>query len=509
MGLHKSFELRAGREEGLAAQTAGPTRLWTTALLTGGIALVAIGLIMMAFSFVSGHTANLSYAIGIATWLMAGFNGAFHTHITGDEFRNVPLAALSALVAGAAASLLVVTGLVGHNFGDIAAASAVSALSLIVGILCGRIILRGLWSRGLFRSNALVVGSGVLSRELAIELRHRPELGIDLVDFVAIEDIDFATQGTIADVVAEKLWSKKPDRLIVGQVDNKDEDLLPALRLAGVIGTRVYVLPRLFSMGVGTSMFKQEQLRGYPLQRVNRSTHPELALAVKRGIDVVVSAAGLALLSPVLVAAAIAVKLSSRGDLLFWQERVGHGGRIIRIPKFRSMHTSANSDFEWRADSRTTRVGRFLRRSAIDELPQLWSVLRGDMSLVGPRPERPAFAMKFAEEHLEYASRHRMRTGMTGLAQIAGLRGDTPISERAKFDNRYIDQWSLCGDFVIMARTIGAIIDERARTTAQRELASALTWAVPLESSDVLGSSIEFDQVSPLETEQTRSMQRV
>jgi len=208
------------------------------------------------------------------------------------------------------------------------------------------------------------------------------------------------------------------------------------------------------------------------------------------------SALALTLLSPVLFVAAIAVKATSPGGLLFWQERVGLSGEPIRIPKFRSMSNSDTSDFEWTADDRTTAVGRFLRRSAIDELPQLWSVLRGDMSLVGPRPERPAFVTQFSAEHVEYASRHRMRAGLTGLAQIAGLRGDTSISERAKFDNLYIDQWSLTGDFLIMVRTIGAVIGERSRSQAQLDLEEAFSSIHQSELSLVIDAPARH-QVEP------------
>jgi len=248
-------------------------------------------------------------------------------------------------------------------------------------------------------------------------------------------------------------------------------------------------------MGLGNSLFAPDQLRGFPLQRVNRCAHPRLSLLLKRAIDIAFSAAALTALSPVLIVAAIAVKATSPGALLFWQERVGLSGESIRIPKFRSMSESATSDFEWTADDRTTAVGRFLRRSAIDELPQLWSVLRGDMSLVGPRPERPAFVTQFSAEHVEYSSRHRMRAGLTGLAQIAGLRGDTSIAERAKFDNLYIDQWSLTGDFLIMIRTVGAVVGERSRSQAQLELETALS---SISSSDF---TLEIDANPRLDVE--------
>lgn len=478
------------RIENVITMSSGPSRLRVSAILTGGIALIVVGALALIFTGATGTSSTVLFVVGAMTWLGAAYNGVFHAHITRDETRIVPVAGLAS--AGSGVALLAVDdvfGIYGVALSDVIAASAASMASLVAGLLIGRFALRQLWDAGQFRSTAIVVGSGTLSKELALELAHRSELGIDVVDYVAVEaDADAVDEG-LADRLAGSLRKHRPDRLIVGEIDAGDGLLLPALRLAGTTGTRVYVLPRLFSMGLGNSLFAPDQLRGFPLQRVNRSTHPGLALAMKRAVDIAFSAMALTFLSPILITAAIAVKLTSPGELLFWQERVGRSGEAIRIPKFRSMSSSETSDVEWTADDRTTTVGRFLRRTAIDELPQLWSVLRGDMSLVGPRPERPAFVTRFAAEHVDYASRHRMRAGLTGLAQVAGLRGDTSISERAKFDNLYIDQWSLTGDFLIMIRTIGAIIGERSRSEAQLDLAEALSSLQDLEPTFVIDAT--------------------
>ena len=190
------------------------------------------------------------------------------------------------------------------------------------------------------------------------------------------------------------------------------------------------------------------------------------------------SALGLLAVLPFLVIAAGLIKATSPGPVLFWQERVGQHNRPIRVPKLRSMTMSATSDTEWTAESRISPIGKILRRSALDEVPQLWSVLVGDMSLVGPRPERPAFVEQFSGQYARYQDRHRMRAGLTGLSQIAGLRGDTSIAERAKYDNRYIDQWTLSGDFVILARTVVAIVRERVYADRQQSLTQALNDGV-------------------------------
>ena len=459
------------------ARIGRPQRLRVIAILSGGVALIVIGFATMLLAAGTGVSSNLLFLVSALAWVIAAYNGAFHAHITRDESRIVLLAALASLAAASVvAGFSLALGLFAPRLSELGTAAVSSAVALVLGFYGSRFVLQRLWEHGQFRSRAIVVGSGKLTKELALELAHRPNLGIDVVEHVIAAPAADGDDSSpcFNDALATALQRHAPDRLIVGQLDVDDDGLLPALRLAGTMGTRVYVLPRLFSMGLGNSLFAPDQLRGFPLQRVNRCAHPGLALSSKRAIDIAFSATALLLALPVLVVAAIAVKATSPGELLFWQERVGRSGELIRIPKFRSMRSSDTSDFEWTADDRTTPVGRFLRRSAIDEIPQLWSVLRGDMSLVGPRPERPAFVTQFAAEHEDYGSRHRMRAGLTGLSQIAGLRGDTSIAERAKFDNLYIDQWSLVGDFMIMFRTVGAIIGERSRFEAQRDFEQAL-----------------------------------
>jgi lipopolysaccharide/colanic/teichoic acid biosynthesis glycosyltransferase len=167
-------------------------------------------------------------------------------------------------------------------------------------------------------------------------------------------------------------------------------------------------------------------------------------------------------LAPLLAFCALAVLWESRGKgVLFRQERVGIGGKRFTMVKFRSLmpSTDLESQIRWsiNSDPRMGPVGRALRRTSLDELPQLLNVLRGDMSLVGPRPERPYFVEEFRQIHADYADRHRVPAGITGWAQIHGLRGDTSIQQRVLFDNYYIDNWSLGLDIKIMARTIGSM----------------------------------------------------
>jgi len=180
--------------------------------------------------------------------------------------------------------------------------------------------------------------------------------------------------------------------------------------------------------------------------------------SVKRGVDVVVSLIALIVLAPFMALLALRIKLESRGPALFVQERVGQDGKIFQLLKFRSMRVDAESCsgpvFATPNDPRCTRTGRFMRRYSLDELPQLINVLRGDMSLVGPRPERPYFVAQFSQSISRYDDRHRAKSGITGWAQVNGLRGATSIDERTRYDLHYVEHWSPGLDTQIMLRTI-------------------------------------------------------
>jgi exopolysaccharide biosynthesis polyprenyl glycosylphosphotransferase len=181
----------------------------------------------------------------------------------------------------------------------------------------------------------------------------------------------------------------------------------------------------------------------------------------KRTFDLLFAVVGLIVMSPLIAVIAFAVKLSSPGPILFWQERVGRHGKRFRLVKFRTMYCSdpAESDTIWtlKGDPRCTPLGTILRKSSLDELPQIWNVIRGEMSLVGPRPERPYFVAKFTNDIENYNVRHRCQVGMTGWAQVNGLRGDTSISQRLEYDLRYLSNWTFAWDIAIIVRTIAIL----------------------------------------------------
>jgi exopolysaccharide biosynthesis polyprenyl glycosylphosphotransferase len=186
---------------------------------------------------------------------------------------------------------------------------------------------------------------------------------------------------------------------------------------------------------------------------------------LKRSIDVALSVVGLVVLSPLFAIIAAVIKLNDGGAIFYRQVRVGLGGRRFTILKFRSMTEDAESQLGavWSVphDPRCTRIGYFLRRSAFDELPQLWNVLCGQMSLVGPRPERPEFTSEFSKEHRFYDRRHTVKCGLTGYAQVHGWRGFTSLEERLRHDLYYIRHWSFALDLKILLRTLVRCWSER------------------------------------------------
>ena len=179
---------------------------------------------------------------------------------------------------------------------------------------------------------------------------------------------------------------------------------------------------------------------------------------LKRVVDIVGSLAAIVIFSPVMLVTAILVKVTSPGDVIFKQERVGLHNKPFQMYKFRSMTVQPPDEEvdKWttRGDTRVTAVGKFIRKTSIDELPQLFNVLKGDMSMVGPRPERPFFVEKFKEEIPRYMVKHQVRPGMTGWAQVNGLRGDTSIKKRIELDLYYIENWSIFFDFKILFLTV-------------------------------------------------------
>ncbi|MEW5692176.1 MAG: sugar transferase [Candidatus Hydrogenedentota bacterium] len=223
-------------------------------------------------------------------------------------------------------------------------------------------------------------------------------------------------------------------------------------------GKRVKIICENF----GSDGILLEGLELYELREIKLSRE---SLLLKRIFDIIFVICSLPLVTTLCLVIAVLIKITSSGPVLYKQKRVGFDGKVFRIFKFRTMYVGAERKTgpvitDW-DDTRCTRVGKFLRRFGIDEIPQLWNVFIGDMSLVGPRPERPVFVKQFIEEIPQYIYRHIMKPGLTGWAQINGFRGDTDIKERIKFDLYYLENWSLFFDIKIIVRTIPFLLKKQ------------------------------------------------
>lgn len=255
--------------------------------------------------------------------------------------------------------------------------------------------------------------------------------------------------------------------LIVAFSRTRDEAMTAAVKVAHRHGMAVWIVPRIFdTIGVHATI---DHIGGLPLISVPSTDPRGWQFAVKHFSDRMFACIGLALISPLFLSLMLAVRLSSPGPIFFGQARVGRDGRVFDCLKFRSMRPPSVTDasFERRSDSapggvegedRRTRIGKIMRATSLDELPQLINVIRGEMSLVGPRPERPEYVDLFNAQIARYGDRHRVKAGMTGWAQVHGLRGQTSIADRAEWDNFYIENWSLWLDWRILAMTVGAVL---------------------------------------------------
>jgi Undecaprenyl-phosphate glucose phosphotransferase len=336
-----------------------------------------------------------------------------------------------------------------------------AAAVLVVFRLALRSGLRHLRGRGYNWRKVLAVGQGSTLEALVQRLDRFPELGLQVVGVITSERSDataFCGKPVLGHFhqIPAVIAREKVDEVLIalGPGDSHETDaILEHLKDETVDIRLVPDVLRYVTLGC-----EVEDFDGMPVVRLNDSPLVGSAAYAKRIMDVLVSTLALLGLVPILSTIALLVKLTSRGPVLFAQERMGLDGRTFRMLKFRSMRTDAEkeSGAVWANadDSRRTVFGTFLRKTSLDELPQLWNVLRGDMSLVGPRPERPVFVTKFRSEIPHYMLRHKVKSGITGWAQVNGWRGNTSLAHRIECDLFYIKYWSLALDLKILTMTL-------------------------------------------------------
>ncbi|GAB2831659.1 sugar transferase [Lentzea nigeriaca] len=348
---------------------------------------------------------------------------------------------------------------------DIALVVATSAAAVVVRPLCYA-VLRAARRRHRLAEPTVIIGTGTLAVELADILCAHAEFGLRPVGFVdhlppgpAAGLPLLGAPGELAAVVARY----QVRHVIVCFPAVSDAQLVPILRARRA--ARVHLVPRLYELGTTIPARHRDEIHGIPLVTLRA---PSGNPVTKRAFDLVVGTALLVLLAPLLAVLSAALLVRHGRPVLFRQMRLSRDGECVPILKLRTLDDPA-PDTSWAVPESGSRLRWWLRATHFDELPQLWCVLRGDLSLVGPRPERPYFAARFAATIPRYADRHRLPGGLTGWAQVHGLHGDTSIRQRVRFDNVYVEHWSLWTDLVVLVRTLTTPLAVLRRSEGERQ----------------------------------------
>lgn len=342
-------------------------------------------------------------------------------------------------------------------------------LSSIVLLSFGRYIVMKFeqwwYSSGRDTKTVILIGSNPTAARVYEMITRQPSLGYRILGYFTagprkrLSGTDATFLGTLSNV---PLFVRNHDvDVILIALSSKDHPLLlDLIRDCEGLNTEMLMVPDLVDLM--TSRVRITELEGIPFLQVKEAALSTWNQIIKRGFDIGTAAVVLLLASPVMIFIAIMVKLTSPGPVFYLQERIGLDGKPFRVIKFRTMKTDAEKDsgpvWARKDDPRTTLIGRILRRFSLDELPQLLNVLKGEMSVVGPRPERQFFVDRFKGQIPKYLDRHRVKTGMTGWAQVNGLRGNAPIEERTKYDVYYVENWSLAFDLKIISKTLRAVL---------------------------------------------------
>ncbi len=338
---------------------------------------------------------------------------------------------------------------------------AIDVVAVFGARLAIRDVVRSLRRHGRFVRRALVVGAGPLGQEVVRRLRGHPEFGVRVVGYLddglpVGERVEGKEVLGGCETVTRVLTDYRVDQLFLALPLEAHHEVLKVLNAIEGELVDVKMVPDVLQFV--TLRAAVEELEGLPVISLAQSPITGWPRLLKRGLDLVLALAGLLLLAPAMGLIALLVRLTSPGSVLYRQERMGLDGRSFQMLKFRTMGEDAEAEtgpvWARRGDPRTTPIGRTLRRLSFDELPQLWNVVKGDMSLVGPRPERPFFVHQFKTLIPQYMLRHKVKAGLTGWAQVNGLRGDTSLAKRIEYDLYYIQNWSLALDVKILLLTL-------------------------------------------------------
>jgi exopolysaccharide biosynthesis polyprenyl glycosylphosphotransferase len=490
-------------------------RVFGTLLLDATILILAAGATRLASLLMERPTPLVVWDVSFLVLVLVGFGlrGLYRPRLRPhllDEARMI-VSATAVATMGVISVRVILTD-------DIHLASQTAMLWVMSAtfLTAGRAGVNFAHARAIRRGHGkptLIVGAGRVGNMVARRLMQRPEFGLRPVGFLDNDPLEIEGESAALPVVGaswnlEEVISEHGVQHVLFTFSRAPHNVLNGMvRRCQEIGVSTSLVPRLFEVAV--ERVSVEHLGGVPLFAMRPSDPKGWQFAVKYTIDRIVAALLLLMLSPLMISLAVASKISMGGPVFFRQRRVGLDGRPFEILKFRTMKDAAppakgakstngsngsngsngalrlakafkgsatgsngngngnGNGFRLAKDTapggvegedRRTRVGRFLRRASLDELPQLFNVLRGEMSMIGPRPERPEFVEVFGEGVHRYTDRHRVKSGITGWAQIHGLRGQTSISDRAEWDNYYIENWSLWLDFKIALMTVPCLV---------------------------------------------------
>lgn len=434
---------------------------------------IAVFVVAGPARLLGGQTPDLALLPPIAILLLAA-RGTYARTI-----GSTALDAVGRVVSAVAVAALIAVVLGGYAASEVPDAEvAATAVIAVIGVVLGRMTLVATQRRACAQlrigETTVIVGGGEVATRIARRLLDDPRYGLRPVGFVDDPDVrrsghdsaGLPLLGGLTDLPRVATSTGARHVIVAFSETARDAALSPLIRDCERRGLHVSVVPRMFESI--SDRVAYERVGGLPMLGLHAVDPGGWRFAGKHALDFVVALLGVIVLAPVLLGLALAVRLESPGPILFRQRRVGRDGQVFDLLKFRSMRVDpAPTSFVPTAGSapggvegcdRRTRIGRFLRRSSLDELPQLINILRGEMSLVGPRPERPEFVDLFTRDIQRYDERHRVRSGLTGWAQVHGLRGQTSLTDRIEWDNYYIEHWSLWLDLKIFLMTVAVVL---------------------------------------------------
>ena len=383
-------------------------------------------------------------------------------HITLETVATLSKAGLIALIATLSAIFFIYHN---HQYSRwvMILSGGLSVLLLSLNRLAIQRFKEAIQQLGVGVSRVAVVGFNRTTEQLVQAIQEKAEngyqfIGVLLSDMPPSQPITHRILGEFTDV-RSLVQKYRIDELFITSPAIPHTEILQIIAVCEGLSVRLHLLPDLYEVMIGRT--RVTDFEGIPVVRLKELPLQGWRGMIKRGMDILLSMIALIVCSPLMLVIATAVKLSSPGSVIFQQERVGRDGKTFFIYKFRSMREDAETGVGhiWASkdDPRQTRLGRFLRRWCLDELPQFFNVLKGDMSLVGPRPEMSGLIDDFSKEIPHYLDRHRVKCGLTGWAQVNGLRGNTSLEERIRYDLYYIENWSIVFDIKILFKTLWSI----------------------------------------------------